>query len=99
MAIYDAFFNTTPTQQFLPNGGELEIFLNYTSNEASLGGTQLPDTTIGGQAYHVWSAVKSASTADMDPDRVPTHEHRSHNERVEPGLRPVRQSRDRRRRD
>ena len=60
-AIYDAFFNTTTKQQFLPNGGELEIFLNYTSNETALGGTQLPDTTIGGQTYHVWSAVKSAS--------------------------------------
>lgn len=57
--IYDAFFNTTPTEQYLPNGGELEIFLNYTSAESALGGTQLPDTTIGGQTYHVWSVIKT----------------------------------------
>lgn len=59
-AIYDAFFNTTPSQQYLPTGGELEVFLNYTSNESALGGTQLPDITVGGQPYHVWSVVKTA---------------------------------------
>ena len=37
---YDAFFNTTPSQQYLPTGGELEVFLNYTSQESALGGTQ-----------------------------------------------------------
>ena len=58
-AIYDAFFNTTPTEQYLPTGGELEVFLNYTSNESALGGTQLPDITVGGQTYHVWSVVKT----------------------------------------
>jgi hypothetical protein len=59
-AIYDAFFNTTPTQQYLPTGGELEVFLNYTSQESALGGTQLPDLTVAGQTYHVWSVVKTA---------------------------------------
>jgi hypothetical protein len=59
-AIYDAFFNTTPTQQYLPTGGELEVFLNYTSAESALGGTQLPDFTANGQTYHVWSVVKTA---------------------------------------
>jgi glycosyl hydrolase family 12 len=59
-AIYDAFFNTTPSQQYLPTGGELEVFLNYTSQESALGGTQLPDLTVAGQTYHVWSVVKTA---------------------------------------
>ena len=59
-AIYDSFFNTTPTQQYLPTGAELMVWMNYTSGESALGGSQLPDTTIGGQTYHVWSAVKTA---------------------------------------
>lgn len=58
-AIYDSFFNTTPTQQYLPNGAELMVWLNYTSGETALGGTQLPDFTVDGQTYHVWSAVKT----------------------------------------
>lgn len=58
-AIYDSFFNTTPTQQYLPNGAELMVWLNYTSSLAALGGTQLPDVTVSGQTYHVWSAVKT----------------------------------------
>jgi hypothetical protein len=35
------------------------VWLNYTSGEASLGGSQLPDVTIEGETYHVWSAVKT----------------------------------------
>ena len=58
-AVYDAFFNTTPTQQNNPTGAELMVWLNYTSNETDLGGTELPDVTIEGQTYHVWSAFKS----------------------------------------
>jgi hypothetical protein len=58
-AIYDSFWNTTPTQQYLPNGAELMVWLNYTSSLSALGGTQLPDVTVGGQTYHVWSAYKT----------------------------------------
>ena len=58
-AIYDSFWNTTPTQQYLPNGAELMVWLNYTPGLSALGGAQLPDFTTGGQTYHVWSAVKT----------------------------------------
>ena len=57
-AVYDAFFNTTPTQQDNPTGAELMVWLNYAGG-AELGGTELPDVTIEGQTYHVWSEYKS----------------------------------------
>jgi hypothetical protein len=62
-AVYDAFFNTTPTQQDNPTGAELMVWLNYTSGETNLGGTELPDVTIEGQTYHVWSAFKTVGSS------------------------------------
>jgi hypothetical protein len=63
-AVYDAFFNTTATQQDNPTGAELMVWLNYTSGETNLGGTELPDVTIEGQTYHVWSAFKSVGSSN-----------------------------------
>jgi cellulose 1,4-beta-cellobiosidase len=66
-AIYDSFFNTTaflnnkaPTEPANPTGAELEIFMNYTSAEDSLGGQELPaPVTIEGEPYNVWIALKT----------------------------------------
>jgi Glycosyl hydrolase family 12 len=55
-ATIDSFFNKTPTQQTIPTGGELMIWLNHQN--ASLGGPQLPDVTIEGTLWHVYSGYK-----------------------------------------
>lgn len=56
-AIYDMFFNTTRAQRNIPNGGEVEIMLNH--QDVSLAGPELPDVTIEGARWHVYSARKT----------------------------------------
>jgi Glycosyl hydrolase family 12 len=60
-AVYDMFFNTTPTQQGLPTGAELMVWLNHTSDLQLQGAGTLPDVTIEGQVWHVSSVVKTTS--------------------------------------
>ena len=57
-AVYDMFFNQTAAERYVPNGGELMIWLNHTN--VDLSGPQLPDATIQGQTWHVFSVSKSA---------------------------------------
>jgi len=61
-ATIDSFFNRTPTQQTIPTGGELMIWLNHQN--ASLGGPQLPDATIDGTLWHVYLGYKETLYGD-----------------------------------
>ena len=60
-AIYDLNFDTKPDQELVPSGAEIEIFLNHQN--VDLYGPQLPDVTIEGQTYHVFSTYKPDSAS------------------------------------
>ena len=60
-AVYDMYFNTTPTEQAVPTGAELMVWLNHTSNLQLQGAGTLPDVTIENQLWHVSSVVKTTS--------------------------------------
>jgi hypothetical protein len=56
--VIDMFINTTVTQPVAqPSGAEVMVWLNHQNIE--LTGPQLPDQTIGGVAYHVFSVLKT----------------------------------------
>jgi hypothetical protein len=60
-AVYDMYFNTTPTQQPLPTGAELMVWLNHTSNLAIEDAGTEPNVTIEGQQWEVSSVLKTTS--------------------------------------
>jgi uncharacterized membrane protein YgcG len=60
-AVYDMYFNTTPTEQAVPTGAELMVWLNHTANLQLEGAGTLPDVTIENQLWHVSSVVKTTS--------------------------------------
>lgn len=63
-AVYDAYFNTTPTEQNVPTGAELMIWLN--EENIALMGPQLPDVTIGGTLWHVFDVYKETPVGNWN---------------------------------
>jgi hypothetical protein len=58
--VIDMFLNTNTTQPVAqPNGAEVMVWLNHQNIE--LTGPQLPDQTIEGVQYHVFSVLKTTS--------------------------------------
>jgi uncharacterized membrane protein YgcG len=60
-AVYDMYFNTTPTEQAVPTGAELMVWLNHTSNLQLQGAGTLPPVMIENQLWYVSSVVKTTS--------------------------------------
>ena len=58
-AVYDMYFNRTPTEQSAPTGAELMIWLNHQN--VDLIGPALPDVTIEGTQWHVFSVYKTTA--------------------------------------
>ena len=63
-ATYDMFFNKTIAPGKVPTGGEVMIWLNH--HNVDLGGPQLPDVTIGGIQWHVFSASRTTPTGNWN---------------------------------
>ena len=63
-AVYDAYFNTTPTEQNVPTGAELMIWLN--EQNVALIGPQLPDVTIDGTQWHVFDVYKKTPVGNWN---------------------------------
>ena len=63
-AVYDAYFNTTPTEQNVPTGAELMIWLN--EQNIALMGPQLPDVTIDGTQWHVFDVYKQTAVGSWN---------------------------------
>ncbi len=58
--VIDMFINTNTIQPVAqPSGAEVMVWLNHQNIE--LTGPQLPDQTIGGVAYHVFSVLKTTA--------------------------------------
>ena len=60
-AVYDMYFNTKPVEHAVPDGAELMVWLNHTSNLQLQGAGTLPDVTIENQLWHVSSVVKTTA--------------------------------------